>query len=742
MMKVLFAILAVSLFAFAVLLYPQSVIITGDSVSTGRITVTQAAPGLPETFAITTTTLPAGTEQAAYSHTLAAEGGVTPYTWSLLSGSLPPGLSLNETTGEISGSPSASGGYTFTVRATDSQPLFDNQQLAITIAAAEGGGGSLSFYEDAEDGNLTADPSWNAPGGCSVTSNGFLEGSDEVAKTTSTDCVWFDNVDEAQVWFGFDIHRDGSGAPATDRDEIVIGLASDNTELFSCRVEVDWDLFCKTPGQTAMGGRGFFFGSLAADSSTYIECHYLKGTGSDAVFECRQDGGAAESFTAGTATQNVDRIIFRDHNDGAQDFFFDRVEAKDDTWPGGGALSGGGGFTGSLITTDYGAACDGVSDDGPEIQTALDDCASWAGSTLVFPAGATCVSAQKLDHDTCSNVTIEGQGATIKAGNGLSITDSNPFFHLTGVSNVPINFLTIDGNRDNRGGNESVGGHSIQFNSVSDTTFREFNSHNGSTDGIRIHTSNTADTNAYSKNLTFIDSKWHNNFRNNVTVISGWNIRFLGTCSGGFAGSCTCQMTGANGTNPQAGIDWEPNTGFAEPAIDDGLVDGCLIEDNFGGGHTTNSKSGSRNITLRNSIIRNNGNSQTTAPTNHNVNLGALGDLVEDNWIKCEVASGCGGRFGIVYMHGDPSTGGDGRSPLVQNNFIDGEPAVGTSSGQQHVVYYGNFGSGNQFKSNTITNAHTNAAGDWCRTGAAGGNSTTEDNTVDAVTQSPNPGCP
>ncbi|MEK7866544.1 MAG: Ig domain-containing protein, partial [Planctomycetota bacterium] len=88
------------------------------------------------TLNITTTSLPNGQVGAAYSRTLAATGGTTPYTWSLSSGSLPTGLALNASTGAITGTPTATGTSSFTVRANDSASRSDTQALSITIDAA------------------------------------------------------------------------------------------------------------------------------------------------------------------------------------------------------------------------------------------------------------------------------------------------------------------------------------------------------------------------------------------------------------------------------------------------------------------------------------------------------------------------------------------------------------------------------------------------------------------------------
>jgi len=85
---------------------------------------------------ITTTSLPDGTVNLAYSQTLVVSGGKTPYTWSIISGTLPAGLSLNSSTGAITGTPTASGASTFTAQVTDANGAKDTRALTITIYAA------------------------------------------------------------------------------------------------------------------------------------------------------------------------------------------------------------------------------------------------------------------------------------------------------------------------------------------------------------------------------------------------------------------------------------------------------------------------------------------------------------------------------------------------------------------------------------------------------------------------------
>ena len=64
---------------------------------------------------------------------LSATGGTTPYTWSITSGSLPPGLTLNGQQGLISGTPTTLGNYPFTVQVTDAASMSATTSLSIYI---------------------------------------------------------------------------------------------------------------------------------------------------------------------------------------------------------------------------------------------------------------------------------------------------------------------------------------------------------------------------------------------------------------------------------------------------------------------------------------------------------------------------------------------------------------------------------------------------------------------------------
>jgi hypothetical protein len=94
------------------------------------IIVTQTGPLL----SISPASLPDGQLGTSYNQTLAASNGNPPYTWSVSSGSLPKGLSLNAAAGAITGTPTAAGGYNFAVQVTDSTS--DTASLALSIGVA------------------------------------------------------------------------------------------------------------------------------------------------------------------------------------------------------------------------------------------------------------------------------------------------------------------------------------------------------------------------------------------------------------------------------------------------------------------------------------------------------------------------------------------------------------------------------------------------------------------------------
>ena len=97
--------------------------------SPATVTITVSPP----TLSVTPTTLPNGTQGSAYSQTLSASGGTAPYSYAITAGALPAGLTLNTSTGVISGTPSASGTANLTITATDANSATGARAYSLLI---------------------------------------------------------------------------------------------------------------------------------------------------------------------------------------------------------------------------------------------------------------------------------------------------------------------------------------------------------------------------------------------------------------------------------------------------------------------------------------------------------------------------------------------------------------------------------------------------------------------------------
>jgi len=119
--------------------------VTGNTSEAKKPTLT-LQDGLPiglvneatSSLSIDSSTLAGGTVGSAYSDSVIVSGGLPSYTWSLNTGStpLPPGLTLQGTTGVISGTPTTAGTYTPTIKVVDSASGSVTKPISITIANA------------------------------------------------------------------------------------------------------------------------------------------------------------------------------------------------------------------------------------------------------------------------------------------------------------------------------------------------------------------------------------------------------------------------------------------------------------------------------------------------------------------------------------------------------------------------------------------------------------------------------
>jgi hypothetical protein len=111
-------------------------IVTVTDSNNARSSATLALT-VTDVFGITTPSpLPNGSVGVAYSKPLIGSGGKIPYVWQVVSGALPGGLTLNRSTGLLTGTPTATGDFQFTVQLTDATPQSLSKPFTLTITAA------------------------------------------------------------------------------------------------------------------------------------------------------------------------------------------------------------------------------------------------------------------------------------------------------------------------------------------------------------------------------------------------------------------------------------------------------------------------------------------------------------------------------------------------------------------------------------------------------------------------------
>lgn len=83
---------------------------------------------------IATSTVAPATSGSAYTQTFTAVGGEAPLTWSLSAGDLPLGLDLGASDGKITGTPTETGSFNFTVRVTDSESATATRSYTLVVS--------------------------------------------------------------------------------------------------------------------------------------------------------------------------------------------------------------------------------------------------------------------------------------------------------------------------------------------------------------------------------------------------------------------------------------------------------------------------------------------------------------------------------------------------------------------------------------------------------------------------------
>lgn len=106
------------------------------ALAAGALLVVFAAEAKSNLTITTSSSLPPATVNVAYSQTFAASGGTPPYSWKVINGALPSGLSLDSSTGILSGTPDNAGPSQFAVRVKDSANAAASVSVSLQIQPA------------------------------------------------------------------------------------------------------------------------------------------------------------------------------------------------------------------------------------------------------------------------------------------------------------------------------------------------------------------------------------------------------------------------------------------------------------------------------------------------------------------------------------------------------------------------------------------------------------------------------
>ena len=247
-------------------------------------------------FAITTTSLPGGSISTAYSATVTASGGVQPYTWTITSGTLPAGLTLNSSTGVISGTPTATGTSDFTITVADSESpvvkVSANFSIAIATQSCANNSTLSGHYAmmlngwngsaiSAAVGSFVADAGGNI-------STGILDVNDQTTGPksgtfTGTYCVTSNNLATINVTYGGGLSGSNTFAAALnsggsngsiiyydDSGMKASGLLRQQGDTVFTTGEIDGNYAFGVVGLDATGGRSAMAGAFTANGTASL----------------------------------------------------------------------------------------------------------------------------------------------------------------------------------------------------------------------------------------------------------------------------------------------------------------------------------------------------------------------------------------------------------------------------------------------------------------------------------------
>ena len=176
------------------------------SIATGwtlNITGSDCCTNICPEITMSPSTLPDGILGATYDQTISGNNGVEPYTFALIDGALPDGLSLNPNTGQIVGPATALGTFNFTIEATDANGCSGTQDFSIAVVCPE----ITLDPATLSDGvvGTSYDQTVSGVGGAAPYTFAVTDGSLPTGLTLDTNTGQISGTPSASGTFGFDI---------------------------------------------------------------------------------------------------------------------------------------------------------------------------------------------------------------------------------------------------------------------------------------------------------------------------------------------------------------------------------------------------------------------------------------------------------------------------------------------------------------------------------------------------------
>jgi YVTN family beta-propeller protein len=256
-----------------------------------------AAPQVSQTITVnaqlvvTTSSLQAGSAGAGYDQSLTASGGVAPYTWSVVSGSVPPGLTLSAS-GQISGTATSGGSFSFTVVVTDSETPAAAAAQALTIAVD-----AVPHITSADSATFTA----GTAGSFTIATTGYPAATLTEAGALPSGVTFASNGDGTATLSGTSAAGSEGTYPVTISAANSAGAA--NTQPFVLTVSGGLDI-TSADSTTATAGAAFSFTVTASGTPAATLTH----TGtlpSGVTFTANSNGTATLAGTPAVTAHGV-----------------------------------------------------------------------------------------------------------------------------------------------------------------------------------------------------------------------------------------------------------------------------------------------------------------------------------------------------------------------------------------------------------------------------------------------------